>query len=75
MITGVYESKILTKYVSCECKSKFDSKKCNSNQNCNNDKCSYECKYPIKHCACGKDYIWNPATCSCENGKYLVIKY
>ena len=38
MITGVYESKILTKYVSCECKSKFDSKKCNSNQNCNNDK-------------------------------------
>ena len=19
-----------------------------------------------------EDYIWNPATCSCENGKYLV---
>ena len=19
-----------------------------------------------------KDYIWNPATCSCENGKYLA---
>ena len=19
----------------------------------------------------GKDYIWNPATCSCENGKYV----
>ena len=22
------------------------------------------------HHVCGKDYIWNPATCSCENGKY-----
>ena len=21
---------------------------------------------------CKKDYIWNPATCSCENGKYLA---
>ena len=21
---------------------------------------------------CEKDYIWNPATCSCENGKYLA---
>ena len=20
-----------------------------------------------------KDYIWNPATCICENGKYLAI--
>ena len=20
---------------------------------------------------CEKDYIWNPATCSCENGKYV----
>ena len=20
---------------------------------------------------CEKDYIWNPATCSCGNGKYL----
>ena len=19
-----------------------------------------------------KDYIWNPATCSCKNGKYLA---
>ena len=21
---------------------------------------------------CKKDYIWNPATCSCGNGKYLA---
>ena len=28
-----------------------------------------ECK---KHIICQKCYIWNPATCSCENGKYLA---
>ena len=21
---------------------------------------------------CNKDYIWNPSTCNCENGKYLA---
>ena len=21
---------------------------------------------------CKKDYIWNPVTCSCNNGKYLA---
>ena len=25
-----------------------------------------------KHHVCEKDYIWNPSTCSCENGKYLA---
>ena len=25
-----------------------------------------------KHHICEKDYIWHPATCSCENGKYLA---
>ena len=43
-------------------------KKCNSNQWWNN-KCWCECK---KHPICEKDYIWNPATCSCKNGKYLA---
>ena len=39
-------------------------------------------KNPKKHRVCKNDYIWNPATCSCENGKYVgsiidgsVIKY
>ena len=48
---------------------KFDGKKYNSNQWWNNDKCPFECK---KHHICKKDYIWNPATCSCKNGKYLA---
>ena len=25
-----------------------------------------------KNHACEKDYVWNPATCICENGKYLA---
>ena len=25
-----------------------------------------------KHHVCEKDYIWNPSTCGCENGKYLA---
>ena len=32
MITGINESKTLTKQISCECKFKFDESKCNSNQ-------------------------------------------
>ena len=31
MITGIYESKTLTKDVSCECKCKLDGRKCNTN--------------------------------------------
>ena len=32
MITGINESKTLTKHISCECKCKFDGRWCNSNQ-------------------------------------------
>ena len=24
------------------------------------------------HHICEKDYVWKPATCNCENGKYLA---
>ena len=71
LITGINESKILTKHIPCECKCKFDSSICNSDRKWNNDKCWCECKNP-EHNACGKDCIWSLATCSCENGEYLV---
>ena len=32
MITGINQSKILSKHISCDCKCKFDRKKCNSDQ-------------------------------------------
>ena len=38
MITEINESETLTNHISCECKCKFDGKKCNSNQWWNNDK-------------------------------------
>ena len=44
-------------------------KKGNANQSLNNNKCRCECK---KHHICEKFYVWNPATCNCENGKYLA---
>ena len=68
MITETNESKTLKKHALCECKCKFDDKKCNPNQKWNDDKCQHECKKHI----CEKDCIWNPATCSCKNGKYLA---
>ena len=39
MITGKSKSKILGKNISCECKCKFYGRKCNSDQNWNNDQC------------------------------------
>ena len=55
--------------MSCKCKCRFDGRKCNSDEWWNNNKCWCECK----NChVCEKDYVLNPATCSCENGKYLV---
>ena len=39
MITVINESKTLTKHISCECKCRFDGKKCNSDQWWNNNKC------------------------------------
>ena len=62
MITGINESKTLAKHILCECKCRFDGRKCNSNQWWNNDKCRCKCK---KHHVCEKNYVWNPATCCC----------
>ena len=39
MITGMNESKSITKDISGECKCRFDGRKCNSDQWWNNDKC------------------------------------
>ena len=44
-------------------------KKYNGDQWWNKDECQYERK---KHHVCEKGYIWNPATCSCKNRKYLA---
>ena len=66
-IAEINESKTLTKHISCEYKCKFDGRSCNLDQWWNNDKSRCDCK---KHHVCKKYYVWNPATCKCENGKY-----
>ena len=69
MIAGISELKTFTKHILCECKCKFDGRNCNADQWWNNDKCWCECK---KRHVYEKDYVWNPATCNCENRKYLA---
>ena len=68
MIIWINESKALAKHTSCECKCKFEGRKCNSDQWWNNGKRWCEFK---KH-VCEKDFIWNLATCSCKNRKYFA---
>ena len=58
------------KYLSCNCKWRFDSTACNSNQKWNNETCQCECK---SYQTCREDCGWNPSTCFCANGKYLKV--
>ena len=39
MITGINKSILLTKYISCECKCRFDGPKYSSYRWCNNNRC------------------------------------
>ena len=72
MITGINKSKTLTKNTSWDFRCKFDDRKCSLNQKWNNNKCWCECRNLKEHHVCKRDYIWSPATCNCENGKYLA---
>ena len=47
MITGISELKALTKHILCECKGRFDEKKCNSDQWWNDNK--FGCEYKKRH--------------------------
>ena len=58
----------MIKYISCDCKCKFNSTTCNSSQKWNNKACQCECKNYRK---CKKHYSWNSSKCICENSKYL----
>ena len=71
MITRINDLKTLRKHILCKYKCKFHDSKCNLNQKWQNEKFRYACKNWKEHHVCEKDYIWNPATCNCENGNYL----
>ena len=44
MMTRIGESKTLAKHISCDCKSKFDSRKCNSDYKWNKECSRCECE-------------------------------
>ena len=69
---SINQSKTLTKYVSCKSHCNFGGRKCNLNQKCDNYKKRCECKNLLEHDSCKKDYMWNPSTCNCKNGRYAV---
>ena len=58
MIKNKDETKAMIEHISCDCKCKFNSKTCNSNQKWNNKTNQCECKHYRK---CKKDYSWNVA--------------
>ena len=68
MITNKNETNAMREHISCDCKCKFNSTICNSNQKRNTKTCQCKCKNHVK---CKKNYSWNPSTCICENSRYL----
>ena len=68
IITNKNEAKPMRKHISGDCKCKFNSTTCNSNQKWNNKTCQCECENYRK---CKKDYSCNFSTCICENSKHL----
>ena len=59
-ITRINDAKTLVKHISCDCKCKFNSATCNSNQKCNK---TFQCECK-NYCKCKKDYSWNPNICT-----------
>ena len=70
MIAGINESET-SKHISCECKCKFDKTKL-IQINCGIT-INVDVNVKSMILICEKEYVWNPAACNCENGKYLVI--
>ena len=56
MIANKNEAKTMTKHISYDCKCKFNSITCNSNQKWNNKTCQCQCKIYHKY---KKDCNWN----------------
>ena len=64
------EAKTMVKHISSDCKCKFNTAACDSNQNWNNETCQCECK---NYRTFKNDYGCNPSIFICENGKYFIV--
>ena len=70
IITGINESKTLTKHILCECKCRFDGK--NVIQIIGEITINVDVSECKKINVYEKDNVSNPATCNCKNKKYLA---
>ena len=68
MITGIHVLKILTKHIPCECKRRFDGK----NVIQISGGITVNVDVSEKTAYMQKEYVCNPSTCTCENGKCLA---
>ena len=59
MIANKNEAKTMTKHILCDCKCKFNSTTCNSNQQWNSETCICECKNYHKR---KENHSWNLST-------------
>ena len=64
MIADLNESKTLIKHISCNCRCKFNGRKCNSKLTWNIRNCQYESKNPMQHRFCKEDNTWNSSICT-----------
>ena len=62
IITGINESKILTKHISCKWECQFDGRKSYPDQKWNNYKCWCECNNLRKKFVCSKKIIFEILT-------------
>ena len=59
------ESESLTKHISCDCKCRFDSKKCYSGQEWNKELCRCQCKSPVT------SFVWKRV---CLESSYTCLQ-
>ena len=71
VITGINESKTITEHIICKCECKFDSKNITRIKNGITINVGVSVKIQKNIICAKKNHIWNPATCSCKNGKYV----
>ena len=67
IVTNKNKAKTMEKHITCDCKCKFNTTACNSNQKWNDKTC--QCEWKNYH-KCKKDYSWSPSTCIFNNSKY-----
>ena len=74
MLAIIDETRKITWHKTCKPICRFTKAECNDKQECDENKCRYECKEDlIDKLKCDKGYMWNPSTCTWECNKYCEV--